>query len=126
MKNNLSSFRPQAVTSLSGETQSERRNFLGYAAAIALAVGLGGPAQAQLTVQISGAGASQYPIAIADFASNDGTGRTLAEIIRADLTRTGLFRTIDATGANLSDASTISFAAWKTRGADALAVGGVQ
>ncbi|MCK9508769.1 MAG: Tol-Pal system beta propeller repeat protein TolB [Pigmentiphaga sp.] len=126
MKNNLSSLRPQAMTSLSGELQSERRNFLGYAAAIALAVGLGGPAQAQLTVQISGAGASQYPIAIADFASNDGTGRTLADIIRADLTRTGLFRTIDATGANLSDASTISFAAWKTRGADALAVGSVQ
>ncbi|NYE23739.1 TolB protein [Pigmentiphaga litoralis] len=83
-------------------------------------------AHAQLTVQISGAGANQYPIAIADFESSDPQGKAIADVIRADLGRTGLFKLIDATGANLSDSSTIGFAAWKTRGADALSVGSVQ
>lgn len=83
-------------------------------------------AHAQLTVQISGAGASQYPIAVADFESADPQGKSVADVIRADLGRTGLFRLVDATGANLSDSSMIGFAAWKTRGADALSVGSVQ
>jgi TolB protein len=83
-------------------------------------------AHAQLTVQISGAGANQYPIAIADFESADPQGKSLADVIRADLGRTGLFRLVDAGGAGLSDASAIGYAAWKTRGADALAVGSAQ
>jgi TolB protein len=82
-------------------------------------------AQAELRVEISGVGATQYPIAVADFAG-DAVGREIAEIIRADLSSTGLFRLIDASGANLSDSSLIGFAAWKTRGANALTVGGVQ
>jgi len=48
-------------------------------------------AQAQLRVDISGTGAQQYPIAIADF-SGDPAGQLIAEVIRADLTRSGQFR----------------------------------
>lgn len=82
-------------------------------------------AQAQLRVEISGVGATQFPIAVADFAG-EGPERQIAEIIRTDLASTGLFRIVDARDANLSDSSLIGFAAWRTRGANALSVGSVQ
>lgn len=81
-------------------------------------------AQAQLRVDISGVGATQYPIAIADF-SGDAQGRNVAEIIRADLSRSGQFRLINATGATLDVESQIGFAEWSGRGADYLAYGTV-
>lgn len=82
------------------------------------------PADAQLRVDISGVGATQYPIAIADFAG-DGQGQAVAEVIRADLTRSGQFRLINATGANLNTESSIAYDDWRNRGADYLAYGSI-
>src|SRR5690554_6322127 len=90
-------------------------------AAGALAVN---PVQAQLRVDISGVGATQYPIAIADF-SGDPQGQAVAEVIRADLTRSGQFRLVNATGASLNTESTVSFDEWRGRGADYLAYGSI-
>ena len=91
----------------------------------ALALMVAGNASAQLRVDISGVGATQYPIAIADFAG--GTqGESVGEIIRADLTRSGLFRLINATGANLNVESPIPFEDWRNRGADYLAYGTIS
>ena len=83
------------------------------------------PAHAQLRVDISGTGATQYPVAIADFAVDDAHGRALAEVIRADLTRTGQFRLISAAGAGLNVDSAISHDDWRSKGADFLAYGGI-
>jgi len=83
------------------------------------------PAQAQLRVDMSGVGATQYPIAIADFANNPAT-QSLAEVIRADLTRSGQFQLINATGANLNAESSIAYDEWRNRGADYLAYGSVD
>lgn len=82
------------------------------------------PAQAQLRVDISGVGATQYPIAIADFAG-DAQGQAVAEVIRADLTRSGQFRLINATGAGLNLESSIAYDEWRNRGADYLAYGAI-
>lgn len=82
------------------------------------------PAQAQLHVDISGVGATQYPIAIADFSGNPA-GQAVAKVIREDLTRSGQFQLINATGADLTTESTISYADWRQRGADYLAYGTV-
>ncbi|WP_353148560.1 Tol-Pal system beta propeller repeat protein TolB [Pollutimonas bauzanensis] len=82
------------------------------------------PADAQLRVDISGVGATQYPIATADFAG-DAQGKAIAEIIRADLTRSGQFQLINATGANLNAESTIAYDEWRNKGADYLAYGSV-
>lgn len=82
------------------------------------------PADAQLRVDISGVGATQYPIATADFAG-DAQGKAIAEIIRADLTRSGQFQLINATGANLNAESTIAYDDWRNKGADYLAYGSV-
>src|SRR5690606_2798834 len=75
------------------------------------------PSHAQLRVDISGVGATQYPIAIADF-SGDAHGQTIGEVIRADLTRSGQFRLINATGSNLNTESTVAHDEWRGRGAD--------
>lgn len=80
------------------------------------------PAQAQLRVDISGVGATQYPIAIAEF-SGDAKGDAVAEVIRADLTRSGQFQLVNATGANLDVNSSIDYDQWRNRGADYLAYG---
>ena len=60
------------------------------------------PARAQLTVEITGAGANRLPVAIADFAGERVVGQALTSVIRADLERSGLFRLIDA-GAPIAD-----------------------
>ena len=83
------------------------------------------PSQAQLRVDISGVGATQYPIAIADF-SGDAGGQTIGEVIRADLTRSGQFRLINATGSNLNAESSIAHEEWRGRGADYLAYGSIS
>lgn len=99
------------------------RSWAGTVLAAAAAM-LAPQAQAQLRVDISGVGATQYPIAIADF-SGDVQGRNVAEIIRADLSRSGQFRLINATDVSLDVNSEASFADWAGRGADYLAYGTV-
>lgn len=90
-------------------------------AAIGLAAG--GLAHAQLEVEISGAGANQYPIAIADFADDDiGQGRQIAEVVRADLRRSGLFRVI-ASDRSIDVDANVNYDVWRERGANALAYG---
>lgn len=81
-------------------------------------------ARAQLTIEITGAGANRIPIAIADFSGEAGVSRAVATVVRADLERSGLFQLVDA-GAPLAENAAVNFADWKARGADALVVGSV-
>jgi len=81
-------------------------------------------AEAQLTVEITGAGANRLPVAIADFAGERIVAQALTSVVRADLERSGLFRLIDA-GAPLADNATPVFEDLKSRGADAVAGGSV-
>jgi TolB protein len=80
---------------------------------------------AQLSIEITGAGANRIPIAIADFSGDQATSQTLTSVVRADLERSGLFRLVDPSGLPTGEASTPPYADWKTRGADALAGGSV-
>ncbi|RIY39069.1 Tol-Pal system beta propeller repeat protein TolB [Neopusillimonas maritima] len=85
----------------------------------------GTTATAQLRVDISGVGATQYPIAIADM-QGDAAGRTIADVIRADLTRSGQFKLVNATGAALTAETPVSHDDWRGRGADYIAYGSVS
>lgn len=117
----------QAVkyTSFHLEPVSVMNRFFSFLMALVMgAVVLASPVHAQLRVDISGTGAQQYPVAVADF-TGDPAGRLIAEVIRADLTRSGQFRLINATGAELNADSTIAFEEWRTRGADYVAYGSV-
>jgi TolB protein len=79
-------------------------------------------AQGQLKVDISGVGANQIPISIAGFINESVSGQTLSSIIRADLERSGMFRLIDTQEAIAEDTA-IDLPSWKSKGADALAIG---
>ena len=84
------------------------------------------PAHADLTIEITGAGANRIPLAVADFGGEPGVSRALTSVIRGDLERSGLFRIVDAGGAALTEATPPSFADWKNRGADALSAGSIN
>jgi len=94
------------------------------AMALFVLLSVGTAAQAQLRVDISGTGAQQYPVAIADF-SGDSAGAQISEIIRADLTRSGQFRLITTSGATLAYTTPIAYDEWRKRGADFIAYGTV-
>jgi TolB protein len=83
-------------------------------------------ARAQLRVEITGVGAQQFPIAIATFAKEGQPPQDVDAIVRADLARSGLFRVVDAGSQPLADNANVNLAEWKSRGADALALGSVR
>lgn len=84
-----------------------------------------GPARAQLTVEITGAGTNRLPVAIADFAGERIISQAITSVIRLDLDRSGVFRLID-TGTVLAENATPPFADLKGRGADAVVGGSVN
>ncbi|MFG6448100.1 Tol-Pal system beta propeller repeat protein TolB [Roseateles sp. BYS180W] len=98
---------------------SQRRAFLGAGLA-----GLALPSLAQFRIEIAGVGASQLPVAIADFRDEALSGQPLAAIVRADLERSGLFRLMPG-AAGLHELSSPNFADWRARTVDALAAGSV-
>jgi TolB protein len=95
-----------------------KRLVLAFAASLALYTA---QASAQLTVEITGAGANQLPVAIADFSGERIIAQALTSVIRADLERSGVFRLVD--GGVLAEDAAPPFADLKQRGADAV-VGG--
>jgi TolB protein len=99
-----------------------KRIFLSLIAASALG---STAAQAQLTVEITGAGTNRLPVAIADFSGERIVAQALTSVVRADLERSGLFRLVDA-GAPLANDATPAFADLKQRGADAVVGGTVS
>lgn len=97
-------------------------------AALNIAVAAYAPlAIAQLSIEITGAGANQIPIAIAPFSGEENLKPGITDIVEADLSRSGRFNNlyVPPQSTPLSDASNIDLNVWKTRGADALVVGGV-
>ncbi len=96
-----------------------RRAFLAFALLTA------GVAQAQLSIEITGAGANRIPVAIADLLGDATASRVITSTVRSDLERSGLFKLIDTTGAALDENAQINHADWKSRGADALAAGSI-
>ncbi len=88
------------------------------------------PALAQLKIIVSGAQFTPMPIAIPDFFSSDPAfGQQVAQIVRADLTRSGLFTPLDPTtmsGMIGNVSATPDFATWQSTAATALVMGQVE
>jgi len=85
------------------------------------------PALAQLSIEITGAGAQRIPIAIAPFAGEAALRSGVSSVMRADLERSGLFRALELPPLvpQPSEASTVNYAEWKSRLADALVLGSI-
>ena len=75
-----------------------------------------------MTVEITGVGSQQFPIAIANFFSDSALPEDMAAVVRADLARSGMFRIVEAGPSPLEENARINFPDWKARGADTLAV----
>ena len=84
-------------------------------------------AYAQLKIEITGFGSSQYPIAILPLKGEEGLPQKVTEIVTADLNRSGYFKIIDSGGVNPvpSEPAELQFPTWKARGADAVVIGSV-
>src|SRR5512135_1693129 len=95
-----------------------------FAAFVLLAAPL---ARAQLSIEITGAGANRIPIAIVPFAGEAALPPGVTSIVRADLERSGLFRGIEVPTLipHPTEASTVDYAEWRARLADALVLGSV-
>ncbi|MDR0997249.1 MAG: Tol-Pal system beta propeller repeat protein TolB [Zoogloeaceae bacterium] len=94
--------------------------FRSLAVAAVLTVGAAS-AQAQLSIEITGAGASRIPLSIANFAG-DPNGQ-VTSVVKSDLANSGLFALVDSGGEVVAENAPVDFARWKLAGADALATG---
>jgi TolB protein len=85
------------------------------------------PAHAALTIEIVGTGAQQVPIAIVPFRAEEGLAQKVTPVVGADLSRSGLFKLVDAGGLNPPpyEPQDVNYGTWRTRGAEAVVIGGV-
>src|SRR5688572_4747618 len=84
-------------------------------------------ARAQLSIEITGAGAQRIPIAVVAFAGEGSLGHSISSIVRADLERSGLFRGLELPplSPHPTEASRVNYAEWRSRLADAVVLGSV-
>lgn len=83
-------------------------------------------AAAQLSIEITGAGANRIPVAISNFDGERPIGAALASVIRSDLERSGMFNLIESGPTPVADNINPSFVDWRVRGADAVVAGFVS
>ncbi len=79
--------------------------------------------QAQLSIEITGAGANRIPVTITEFAGESVPARVVVSTVRGDLERSGLFKLIDPQNTVLDEKTAVNLGEWKSKGADALAGG---
>lgn len=80
-------------------------------------------AQAQLAIEITGAGTNRMPVAVASFEGESALPRAVTDVVRADLERSGLFKMVELGPAPMGADAPVDFARIRSKGADALAVG---
>jgi TolB protein len=83
------------------------------------------PVHAQFRVEVSGIGVTQLPIAMPVFRGEDTAPQKISAIVRADLERSGQFRSVDSSGIALDETSRPDVALWRQKGADSLLSGSV-
>ncbi|MGB7302449.1 MAG: Tol-Pal system beta propeller repeat protein TolB [Burkholderiaceae bacterium] len=86
---------------------------------------LPGAVSAQMRLDVTGVGATQYPIAIGNFEISGEPAENVVEVLRADLRSSGLFKIIDP-GFTLSEYGAIDFATLRSKGADAVVGGSIN
>lgn len=91
----------------------------------ALLVGIATGAQAQLSIEITGAGANRIPLAVPAFDGERIVSTALISVVRADLERSGFFRMVDPGTTPLGETAAVAYGDWRAKGADALVSGSV-
>jgi TolB protein len=83
------------------------------------------PALAQFRVEIAGVGATQVPVAVAPFRDEGKGALALSPVLRADLDRSGLLRTL-AADTVADERSAVDYGNWRGKGVDAVVAGSVM
>jgi TolB protein len=85
-------------------------------------------AAAQLSIEITGSGSNQIPIAVLQFAGESALPASISEIVEADLQRSGRFRMLYAGGVSPAptEPGQVNFAEWRSRLADAMLIGSAR
>ena len=85
-------------------------------------------AHAQLNIDITTSGGRQIPIAIVPMAGESSQPQSVSEVIGSDLSRTGLFRLVNAGGVSPlpTEPSQVKFPDWSARNAEALVIGKIE
>ena len=78
---------------------------------------------AQFRVEVSGVGLTQMPIAVSVFRGEAQASQKVGAIVKADLERSGVFRSVDTAGAVMDESSRPDMTLWKQKGADSLVTG---
>lgn len=83
---------------------------------------------AQLSIEITGGGANQIPVAVLQFEGESQLPASITDIIEADLQRSGRFRLQFAGGVTPppTEPAQVNFTEWRNRNADAMVIGAVQ
>lgn len=98
----------------------------GRRAVMSLIVATGLPAFAQFRVEVSGVGLTQLPIAIVALAGEAQSLQKISNIVRADLERSGRFRSVDTSGVVAEENTRPDLAVWRPKGTDALVMGSMS
>ena len=97
------------------------RQILSLLGALSVGMLLAQPAQAQLNIEVVGAGIQRISVAVPNFGGDETLGREIATVARNDLASSGLFKIVNTDALVAEENSAVDFTAWRTRGADALA-----
>lgn len=87
--------------------------------------GLSLAAHAQLSIEITGAGATRFPVAIPVFENEGSLQRSVSDVVRDDLERSGLFSLVNLGMMALSESAVPDLSGLRARGADAVLTGSV-
>src|SRR5206468_3821514 len=104
-----------------------RHNAASLAVMLCLGVFGGGLSAAPLAIEIIGGGANQIPITVVPFAGEERFVHRVAQIIAADLQRSGLFKlgSIGSARPLPSEPSDINYRYWKSDGTETMVIGSV-
>lgn len=100
-----------------------RRGAIGGLLALGVLPGLSAQA---LRIEISGYEGRQYPIALPAFKGEEASPQKISTIVRADLERSGIFKSVNASGVELDELSRPDLAIWRQRTAEWLNTGSVR
>ncbi len=89
---------------------------------------LGNPAQADMTIDITGGASSRIPVAVSPFGGTLPAAQTIPQVVGADLLRSGELSLINISDLNpvMTDPKDPRFGLARSRGADAVVLGSVQ
>ena len=80
---------------------------------------------AQMQIEITGVGQSQYPIAVTRFLNESSLPTFVTDVIRADLANNGNFVNLERGETEVAENAKPDFSMWSARRAQALAIGTV-